>query len=83
MTGGDAAGLIGAALILGAYAGVQFKRLDPHRAAALLLNLFGAGLVLVSLWFKPNPAAALLEAAWALIAAVGLIRLAFGRRAAD
>ena len=65
-------GLIGAALILGAYAGVQLKKLDPHRPPALLLNLTGASAVLVSLWFEFNLAAALLEGAWVLIALWGL-----------
>lgn len=68
----EIAGLAGAALILGAYAGVQLKRLDPHRPPALLLNLFGAVLVLVSLCFEFNLAAALLEGAWVLIALWGL-----------
>lgn len=75
----DILGVLGALLILGAYAGVQFKRLDPHGLIALLMNLFGAGLVLTSLYFRFNLAAAMLEAAWAVIALIGLIRLAFGR----
>lgn len=66
------AGLIGAALILGAYAGVQLKKLDPHRPPALLMNLGGASLVIVSLFFEFNLAAFLLEAAWVVIAVWGL-----------
>ena len=65
-------GLLGAALILLAYAGVQLKKLDPHKHKALLLNLTGAALVLVSLYFEFNLAAALLEGAWVLIALWGL-----------
>ena len=84
MTLPDLLGLVGAACILAAYAGVQFGKLDPHRAPALALNLVGASLVLVSLWFKPNLAAAILEGAWAVIALWGLIRLMFKRaRPAD
>jgi hypothetical protein len=79
VTWGDAAGLLGAALILAAFGAVQFKRLDPHRAPALLMNLCGAGLVLASLFQKFNLAAALLEAAWVLIALIGLARLVFKR----
>ena len=70
----DAAGLLGAGLILCAYAAVQFGRLEPQAPPALLLNLVGAGLVLVSLYFRFNLAAALLEGAWALIAAAGRVR---------
>ena len=73
------AGLLGAALILGAYAGVQLKKLDPHQPPALLLNLGGAGLVLVSLYFEFNLAAALLEGAWVLIALWGLFDWARSR----
>ena len=65
-------GLLGAALILGAYAGVQLKKLDPHDLPALLLNLGGASLVIVSLIFEFNLAAFLLEAAWVGIAVAGL-----------
>jgi len=75
----DGAGLLGAALILLAFALVQAKRLDPHKAAALLLNLAGAGLVMASLVQRFNLAAFLLEAAWALIALWGLARLAAER----
>jgi len=68
----EVVGLLGAALILLAYAGVQLKKLDPHKPKALLLNLTGAALVLVSLYFEFNLAAALLEGAWVLIALWGL-----------
>lgn len=67
-----AIGLVGAAMILGAYAGVQLKRLDPHDLPALLLNLGGASLVIVSLFFEFNLAAFLLEVAWVAVAVAGL-----------
>ena len=79
MTLADGAGLLGAALILLAFALVQAKRLDPHEAAALSMNLLGAGLVMASLARRFNLAAFLLEAAWALIALWGLARLAAER----
>ncbi len=76
----DLAGLLGAFGILAAYAGVQLKRLDPHRPPALLLNLVGASLVLVSLIEDFNLAALLLEIAWIAIALQGLAALALRRR---
>lgn len=79
MTLADAAGLAGVLMILAAYAGVQFRRLDPHRAPALLLNFLGAALVLVSLAVDFNLAAAVMEAAWCAIALAGLVRLALKR----
>jgi hypothetical protein len=75
----DVAGLPGAALILLAYAGVQANRLDPHRPTALVMNLAGAGLVMASLLVRFNLAAFLLEAAWAVVALAGLLRLLLKR----
>lgn len=77
----DVAGLLGALGILLAYGGVQMKRLDPHRPPALLLNLAGAGLVLLSLVEDFNLAACLLEIAWIAIALQGLAAYALKRRA--
>ncbi len=76
----DIAGLIGVALILAAYVGAQVRRLDPLAAPSLLLNLAGAGLILLSLTRAFNLAAFLMEAAWALTALYGLVRLALTRR---
>lgn len=81
MTAPDAAGLVGVLLILSAYAGGVGNRLDPKRAPSLLLNLAGALLILVSLAYDFNLSAAAMEAAWALVAALGLLRLALNRRA--
>ncbi len=76
----DAAGLVGVAAMLLAYAGAQVGRLDPVRPPALLMNLAGAGLVMVSLSRNFNLSAFIMEAAWALVAAFGLVRLALKRR---
>lgn len=70
----DALGVVGVGLILAAYAGTQFRRLDPLKAPALALNLVGAALILASLARAFNLAAFLMEAAWAVISAVGLAR---------
>ena len=70
----DGAGFAGVLLILAAYAGVQLRRLDPIGIAAQLLNLAGAGLILASLTRAFNLAAFTMEAAWAALAAYGLIR---------
>ena len=76
----DAAGLAGVLLILAAYAGAQARRLDPVKSPSLAMNLGGACLVMLSLTHDFNLSAFLMEAAWALVAAFGLIRLAFRRR---
>jgi hypothetical protein len=83
MTLYDVAGVLGALGILLAFAGVQAKRLDPYRPPALLLNLFGAALVMVSLIQDWNLATFLLEIAWIAVALQGLVAYALkGRRGA-
>ena len=79
MTAQDIAGLIGVAMMLVAYAGAQARRIDPLKAPALLMNFVGAGLVLLSLAYKFNLPAFLMESAWAAVAAYGLMRWAIGR----
>ncbi len=79
----DAAGVPGVLLILFAYAGAQAGRLDPRRAPALLMNLCGAGLIILSLLFRFNLSAFLMEAAWAVVALYGLARLIFRKDRSD
>ncbi len=70
----DALGLIGAALFVIAFAGMQVEKLDPHKPPALLMNLVGAVLILVSLAHDFNLGSFVLETVWGLIAAFGLVR---------
>jgi hypothetical protein len=76
----DAAGLVGVALILCAYAGAQARWLDPLRPRSLLMNLVGASLIMVSMIRAFNLAAFTMEAAWAIVAIYGLVRYALTRR---
>ena len=75
----DAAGVAGVLMILVAYAGATSGKLDPKRPKALLLTLFGAGLILLSLAYDFNLSAFLMEAAWAAVALFGLVRYAMRR----
>jgi hypothetical protein len=75
----DIAGLVGVALILAGYAAATMGGLHPKSAPSLLINFLGASLILLSLTRKFNLSAAIVEAAWALIALIGLIRLALSR----
>ena len=80
MTLPDLGGLAGVALMLVAYALGQLGRLKIDTLRALLMNLAGAVLVLVSLLFKFNLSAFLMETAWATVALFGLVKLALKRR---
>ena len=76
----DIAGLAGVLVILSAYALGQLGRLKMDTVPALLMNLAGASLVLVSLLFRFNLSAFVVEAAWALLSLFGLIKLALKKR---
>jgi hypothetical protein len=67
-------------MMLGAYAAAQIGRLDPVKVPSLLLNLAGSCLVLLSLLKTFNLSAFLMEAAWALVALFGLVRVGLRRR---
>ena len=74
----DIAGLIGVTLILAGYAAATAGRLHPKGAPSLALNFVGASLILLSLTRQFNLSAAIVEGAWALIALIGLVRIALG-----
>jgi hypothetical protein len=76
----DGVGVFGVLLILIAYAGATTGRLDPKYPPALLLNLVGAALILLSMTEAFNLAAFLMEASWALVALHGLLRPLFARK---
>ena len=77
----DAAGLLGVLMILGAYAGAAFGRLDPKGVWSLLANFVGADLILVSLLVADfNLSSTVMEGSWALVALGGLVRVALKRR---
>ena len=75
----DIVGLVGTALFIGAFAYANAaERLD--KLWFNLANLVGAVLLLISLSVKFNLAAFVLEAAWAVIALIGLVRALRERR---
>jgi hypothetical protein len=76
----DIAGLAGTLMILLAYFLLQAGRLSGTGVAYQLLNLFGAGGVLLSLAGAFNLSVALLEGAWVLVSAYGLVRTLRARR---
>ncbi len=80
MTLVDQAGVLGVGLVLVAYAGAAFGKLDPKAWPSLALNLIGSLAILGSLTQTFNLSAALMEGAWAAVAAAGLIRLAWMAR---
>ncbi len=76
----DLLGVAGVLMMLVAYAGGQIGRLQMDKAPALVMNLIGSSLVLLSLTQKFNLPAALMEGAWAVVALFGLVKLAVRKR---
>lgn len=66
--------IVGALLVLGAFALSQFGRLAPSTRTYLALNLVGAGILAVEAYLERQWGFLILEAAWALVAAWGLAR---------
>jgi len=70
----DIIGLMGVCCFLYAYFLLQTMRVQPSSPLYLWLNLAGAIMVMISLIFKWNFAAFLLEAVWASITIYGLYK---------
>lgn len=74
MTAPDALGIFGSLLIVIAYFANLRGRLANTGLAYSLLNLIGAALILFSLWWSWNIAAAVMEGFWAAISVYGIFR---------
>ncbi len=72
-------GVFGVVMMLVAYAGIHFDWFDPKKLAALLMNLIGSSLVLLSMLHAFNLSAFLMEASWAVMALYGLAKLVLRR----
>ena len=77
----DLVGNIGVLLMVIAYLLLQLEKLSSSAVSYLLLNAIGAVLVIVSLTFRFNLSAFLMEAFWLLISLYGLSKPLFSRRA--
>ena len=78
----DLVGNIGVLLMVVAYLLLQLEKLSSSALSYLLLNAVGALLVILSLRFRFNLSAFLMEAFWLLISLYGLAKPFFSRRAA-
>ena len=68
----DVAGLLGAALIIIAYLLLQLRKIDADNVWYSAANAAGAALILLSLWFKFNLAAVIIETFWLAISLYGI-----------
>ena len=75
LTLSDLGGIAGSLMICAAYFAVSVGRLDPEGYRYQGANALGSALLLISLWFRPNPGAILIEAVWLLIALGAIVRI--------
>jgi hypothetical protein len=68
--------VVGAALILVAYVAAQVERLDPRSRLYLVLNLVGSIILAVLAASGSQWGFLLLETAWAIVSAWGLVGIA-------
>jgi hypothetical protein len=64
--------IVGALLILAAFAAVQFERMRPDSRTYLTLNLIGSMILAVLAWVESQWGFLLLEGVWAIVSAWGL-----------
>jgi hypothetical protein len=66
--------VFGAALILAAFAGAQFRVMNPQSYSYLLLNLVGSAILAVLAYFEAQWGFFLLEGVWAVVSLWGTIQ---------
>jgi hypothetical protein len=76
----DLLGNVGVLLMVVAYLLLQLEKLSSAAVSYLLLNMVGAALVIVSLRYRFNFSAFLMEAFWLLISLFGLTKSLLGKR---
>jgi uncharacterized protein (DUF983 family) len=67
--------IVGALLILAAFAAAQFHRLDQDSPTYLVLNLVGSAILAILAWYEEQWGFLLLETVWAIVSAWSLLRL--------
>lgn len=72
-------GNFGVFLVIVAYFLLQLKKVQSDSISYLLTNIFGAILIAVSLIFKFNLPAVVIEVCWILISLFGLAQVAYRR----
>lgn len=70
----DFVGLLGVGFVVVTYFLSQIGRMDATRPLYPGLNAVGAVMILVSLYFRPNPPSVVIEVFWLAISIAGFVR---------
>ena len=73
----DWLGIMGSLLIAGAYYSVSNEYFSPKNFLYHLINLIGSFSILISLYYKPNPGAIIIELLWIFIAILSIYKYVF------
>ena len=76
----DFLGNIGVLLILAAYFLLQIDKIDNRSMKFSAMNLSGALLIIVSLYYEFNLSSFIIELAWLLISVMGIIKSLTARK---
>ena len=68
----DMLGFAGVFMVLVAYSLQQMRRIDGNGLLYPSINFIGAIFILVSLFYKPNVPAIVMEMAWAVVSVIGI-----------
>jgi hypothetical protein len=74
--------IVGALLILAAFAAAQFDWLSPHSRLYLVLNLVGSVVLTWLAWQEEQWGFLLLEGVWAIVSGWGLVQVLRGKQPA-
>lgn len=73
-------GILGVVFVLFAYFLIQLGKLSSRAFLYSMMNFIGSILILISLYFTPNIPSVVIEVAWLLISAMGLVRYALRKK---
>ncbi len=83
MDAAQAVSIAGAAMVLGAFAALQFRRVGPRSVSYLVLNVLGSGCLAAAAVLEQLWAFVVLNSVWGLVSLRSLVQVGSDGRAAE